>query len=96
MSISISLRRFQASAGGLRQRQPNNRPTTSALPAIDEAVSIYRQLARNNPEYPADMHAASLRTQATILSVLGRSAEAKAARDEATAVSAMSRYPGRA
>jgi hypothetical protein len=58
------------------------------LAAIDEAMYIYRQLARTNPESFADSRATSLRTQAMILSALGRSAEATAARDEATAASA--------
>ena len=58
-----------------------------ALAAIEEAVTIRRELARTRPAVFASRYASSLKTQAMILSALGRSAEAQAARDEAAAIS---------
>jgi hypothetical protein len=58
-----------------------------ALAAIEEAVTIRRKLVRTRPTVFASRYASSLKTQAVILSALGRSAEAQAARDEAAAIS---------
>jgi len=58
-----------------------------ALAAIEDAVTIRRELARARPAVFASRYASSLKTQAMILSALGRSAEAQGARDEAAAIS---------
>jgi hypothetical protein len=54
---------------------------------IEEAVTIRRELAHTRPTIFASRYASSLKTPAMILSALGRSAEAQAARDEAAAIS---------
>jgi hypothetical protein len=54
-----------------------------ALAAIQEAVTTYRDLARTRPTVFASSYARSLQTQGTVLSALGRDAEAKAVRSEA-------------
>ena len=56
-----------------------------ALAAIDEAVTIRRALAETRPAVFASRFANSLEIQATILSALGRDAEARVAREEAAA-----------
>ena len=58
-----------------------------ALAAIEQAVTIRRELARTRPTVFASRYASSRKTQAMVLSALGRSAEAQAARDEAAAIS---------
>ncbi len=58
-----------------------------ALAAVEEAVMAYRDLARTRPAVFASKYVSSLEVQALILSALGRSAEAQAARKEAAAIS---------
>jgi hypothetical protein len=57
-----------------------------ALTAIEEAVTIRRDLAIIWPAVFADRLASSLDIQASTLSALGRPAEAQAAHDEANAI----------
>jgi hypothetical protein len=72
---------------GLTGRAGNHTAQEEALAAIEEAVTIRRELARARPTVFASSYVSSLRTRAMILSALGRSAEAQAARDEAAASS---------
>jgi hypothetical protein len=58
-----------------------------ALAVIEETITIRRGLASARPAVLAVRYAISLRMQAMILSELGRSAEAQAARHQAAAYS---------
>jgi hypothetical protein len=59
-----------------------------ALAGIEEAVTIRRALAKALPIVFAGRCANSLEIQATILSALGRDAEAQSARNEAATIRA--------
>ena len=56
------------------------------MAVIEEAVTIRRELDAALPGVFADRYANSLENQATVLSALGREAEARAARDKAAAI----------
>jgi hypothetical protein len=56
------------------------------MATIEEAVTVYQELAGLGPAVVAGMLRNSLNVRAQILSALGRSAEAQAVRDEAAAV----------